>query len=127
MSSAKSFLSFPNARIKSSFKSLGISASVDVNVDKEINDIKELEYQRLLDASIVDQENVVQNSTDGEDISNLDSDFEMDYNAIKHLTGDIAEGPLGMDDSLLADFKPSLRHQKRSSSRKKRVKAGFKT
>jgi hypothetical protein len=126
MSSAKSFLSFPDARIKSSFKSLGITASVNANVDKGINDIKELEYQRLLEAPIVDQENEVQNSTDGEDISDLDSDFEMDYNAIKHLTGDIAEDPLGMDGSLLADFKPSSRHQKKSSSRKKRVKAGSK-
>jgi hypothetical protein len=59
MSSTKSFLSFPNARIKSSFKSLGITASVNTNVDKGINDIKELEHQRLLEAPIVNQENEV--------------------------------------------------------------------
>jgi hypothetical protein len=111
---------------KSSFRSLGISTSVDVDVDKGINNMKELEYQRLLEALIVVHENLVQNSAEGEDISDLDSDFEMYYNAIKHLTGDIVEDPLGMDSSLLADLKPLPRHQKRSSSRKKRAKTSSK-
>jgi hypothetical protein len=50
----------------------------------------------------------------------------MDYHAIKHLTGDIAEDSLGMDGSLLVDFKPSPRSQKNSSSRKKRAKTSLK-
>jgi hypothetical protein len=111
---------------KSSFRSLGISASVDVDVEKGINNIKELEYQRLLEAPIVEQENLVQNTTEGEDISDLDNDFEMDYHAIKHHIGDIAEDPLGMDGSLLVVFKPSPRRQKSSSSRKKRAKTSLK-
>jgi hypothetical protein len=126
MSKAKSFLPFLNAKIKSSFRSLGISASVDVDVDKGINNIKELEYQRLLEAPKVELEILVQNTTEGEDMSDLDSDFEMDYHAIKHLTGDIAEDPLGMDGSLLVDFKPSPRLQKNNSSRKKRAKTSLK-
>jgi hypothetical protein len=80
----------------------------------------------LLEAPIVVHENLVQNSTEGEDISDLDSDFEMYYNEIKHLTGDIVEDSLGMDSSLLADFKPLPRHQERSSSRKKRAKTSSK-
>jgi hypothetical protein len=101
MSKAKSFLSFPNAKIKFSFRSLGIFVRIDVDVDKGIDNIKDLEYQRLLEALKVELENLVQNTTYGEDMNDLDSDFEMDYHAIKHLTGDIAEDPLSMDGSCL--------------------------
>jgi hypothetical protein len=37
-------------------------------------------------------------------MSDLDSDFELDHHAIKHLTGDIAGDALGMDGSMLVDF-----------------------
>jgi hypothetical protein len=55
-------------------------------------------------------------------MSDMDSDFEMDHQAIKHLNGDIADETLGIDGSLLIDFKPSSRLQKTRSSRKKRAK-----
>jgi hypothetical protein len=42
MSEVKSFLSFPNARIRSTITSLGISLGNDV--EKGIDNIKELEY-----------------------------------------------------------------------------------
>jgi hypothetical protein len=52
MSQVNSFLSFPNEKIKSSFRTLGISAGIDV--DKGINNIKDLEYQRLLEVPKVE-------------------------------------------------------------------------
>jgi hypothetical protein len=52
--------------------------------------------------------------------SEVDSRFGIDLNAIKHLTGDIAENVSGFDGSPLMDFKPTPRHRKASSSRKSR-------
>jgi hypothetical protein len=44
----------------------------------------------------------------GEDVeSDLDSDFGLDHNAIKHLIGDIVENMDGNDGSPLTDFKPT--------------------
>jgi hypothetical protein len=54
--------------------------------------------------------------------SKVDSDFGFDLNAIKHLTGDIAENGYGFDGSPFMDFKPKPRHRKASSSRKNRAK-----
>jgi hypothetical protein len=47
MSMAKSFSLFPNEKIKSSFRSLGISDGT--NIDRGIDNIKDLEYQRFLE------------------------------------------------------------------------------
>jgi hypothetical protein len=43
--------------------------------------------------------------------SEVDSDFGLDLNAIKHLTGDIADNVSGFDGSPLMDFKPTPRHR----------------
>jgi hypothetical protein len=74
--SKASFLSFPNTKIKSSFRSLGISAGIDVDVDKGINNIKDLEFQRLLEAPKVELQKTVQNPVDSEDMSDIDSAIE---------------------------------------------------
>jgi hypothetical protein len=121
MSKARSFLSFPNAKIKSSFRFLGISAGT--NVDRSIDNIKDLEHQRLLEATQLESENWALNTSDGEGMSDMDIDFEMDHQAIKHLNGDITGDTLGIDGSLFIDFKPSPRLQKTKSSRKKRAKS----
>jgi glutamine cyclotransferase len=49
MSSNTSFLAFLNSRIMSSITTLGVSLSNDVA--KRIENIKELEYNKLLEAS----------------------------------------------------------------------------
>jgi hypothetical protein len=46
MSDAKSFLSFPNAKIKSNITSLGIDCSSNRGIDAGIDKIKKLEYIR---------------------------------------------------------------------------------
>jgi hypothetical protein len=81
MSEAKSFLSFPNAKIKSTISSLGI-VSGD-SLDKGIEKVKELEYLRLLDAPSVETTNSFQNTTDDELGSDIDSDFGLDHKAIQ--------------------------------------------
>jgi hypothetical protein len=48
MSMVKSFLLFPNEKIKTSFRSLGISDGT--NIDRGIDIIKDLDYQRFLEA-----------------------------------------------------------------------------
>jgi hypothetical protein len=104
-------LSFPNARIKSKIASLGIS--IGSNVDNCNNIIKEIEDKRLFEAPNLESTNKVQNTTDDDVASDIDSDFGLDHHAIiQHLTGDIVEDMLGTDGSLLMDFKPTPRHKK---------------
>jgi hypothetical protein len=70
LSEVKSFLSFPNARIKSTITS-GISIGNDV--DKGMDNIKELlEYKRMLDAANLESKNKVQNTSDVDDVSDVD-------------------------------------------------------
>jgi hypothetical protein len=47
-----------------------------MDANNGINIIKELEYQRLLEAPKVEIEKLVHNTAEGEDMSDLDSDFE---------------------------------------------------
>jgi hypothetical protein len=124
MSMAKSFLLFLNEKIKSSLMSLGISDGT--NIDRGIDNIKDLQYQRFLEAPQLESVNLEMNTTEGEGMSDMDSDFEMDHLTIKNLNGDIVGDSLGMDGSLFIDFKPSPRLQKISSSRKKRAKTKLK-
>jgi hypothetical protein len=57
MSVNKSFLSFPNAKIKSSITSLGIDCSNTRDIDAGIDNMKELEFKRLLEVPVVGQAN----------------------------------------------------------------------
>jgi hypothetical protein len=120
----KSLLSFPNEKIKSSFRSVGISD--EFNLVKGIDNIKGLEYQRFLEKPQLEYENMEINTIEAEGMSDIDTDFEMDHQAIKSLNGDVAGGTLGMDGSLFIDFKPPPRVQKSNSSRKKRAKTKLK-
>jgi hypothetical protein len=124
MSEAKSFLSFPNVKIKSTNSSLSIS--IGSNVDQGIDMIKEIEYKRLLEAPNLESANETQNKTDEDFESDIDSDFGSDHNAIQHLTGDLAENMFRIDGSPLMDFKPTPRHKKACSSRKKKAKKQIK-
>jgi hypothetical protein len=63
-SESKSFLSFPNDKIKSTISSLGIS--VGINVDQGIDMNKEIEYNRLFEAPNIESANESQNITDEE-------------------------------------------------------------
>jgi hypothetical protein len=84
-------------KIKSTIPSLGITS--DSNMDKGIEKVKEIEYMRLLDAPNVKTANTIQNATDDEFGSDVDSDFGLDHNAIQHLTGDIVDSMFGIDGS----------------------------
>jgi hypothetical protein len=77
MSMARSFLSSPNEKIKSSFRSLGIPD--ETNIYRGIDNIKDLEYQRFLEKPQLDSENLEINTTEGEGMSDMDNDFEMDH------------------------------------------------
>jgi hypothetical protein len=94
-------------KIKSTIPSLGITS--DSNMDKGIEKVKEIEYMRLLDAPNV---KTVQNATDDEFGSDVDSDFGLDHNAIQHLTGDIVDSMFGIDGSPIMDIKRTPRTKK---------------
>jgi hypothetical protein len=114
MSDAKSFLSFSNTKIKSNISSLSIDCSNNKNIDVGIDSIKELEYSRLLDRPEVGTTKETIDSTDDEICSDIGSDFGFDHNAIKYLTGDIAENSFGNDGSLIMDFKPIPKTKKQA-------------
>jgi hypothetical protein len=109
-SKAQSFLSFPNARIRSTITSLGIDLGSDV--ENGIDNVKELEYNKLLEASNLETKDKEHGTLGEENESDLDSDLGFDYNAIQHLVGYIVEEVLGNDGSLLIDFKPTPRNKK---------------
>jgi hypothetical protein len=88
--SANLFLSFPNAKIKSTITCLCIDCSSTIDIEAGIDKIKEIEHKRLLEVPIVGQANEIHNSDDDEILSDSDSEFGLDYNAINYLTGDIA-------------------------------------
>jgi hypothetical protein len=122
MSEAKSFLSFPNAKIKSTITSLGIGCSSNIDIDVGIDKIKEIEYMRSLEGSNVGTTKEVQNSIDDELHSDIDTDLGLDHNAIRYLTGDIAESSVGNDGSPMIDFKPTPKTKKTCSNRQHKVK-----
>jgi hypothetical protein len=109
-SEAKSFLSFPNTKIKSTISSLGIVTGD--GLDKGIEKFKEIEYLRLLDVPKVETTNSFQNITDDELGSDVDSDIGLDYKAIQCLTG-----------SPLTDFKPLPKTKKMGSSSKGKTRS----
>jgi hypothetical protein len=119
-SETKSFLSFPNAKIRSTIILLGIASGS--NLDQGIDLIKKTECSRLLEAPNLAAVPEAQDRLDEDFESEVDSDFGLDLNAIKHLIGDIADNVSGFDGSPLMDFKPTPRHRKSSSSRKSRAK-----
>jgi hypothetical protein len=106
----KSFLSYSNAKFKSTISSLGISAGS--NLDQGIDLIKKIEYSRLLEVPNLVAVSETQDRSDEEFESESDSDFGLDHNAIKHLIGDIVETVSVIDGSPLMDFKPTPRHKK---------------
>jgi hypothetical protein len=101
-------------KIKSTIPSLGITS--DSNMDKGIEKVKEIEYMRLLDAPNV---KTVQNATDDEFGSDVDSDFGLDHNAIQHLTGDIVDSMFGIDGNPIMDIKRTPRTKKKACSSRK--------
>jgi hypothetical protein len=116
----KSFLSFPNAKIRSTIISLGIAFGS--NLDQGIDLIKKTECGRLLEAPNLAAVPEAQDRLDEDFESEVDSDFGLDLNVIKHLTGDITDNVSGFDGSPLMDFKPAPRLRKASSSRKSKAK-----
>jgi hypothetical protein len=108
-SETKSFLSFPNAKIRSTIISLCIASRS--NLDQGIDLIKKTECSRLLEAPNLGAVPEAQDRLDEDFESEVDSDFGLDLNAIKHLTGDIADNVSGFDGSPLMDFKPTPRHR----------------
>jgi hypothetical protein len=120
MSETKSFLSFTNDKIKSSIISLGISGGI--NLDQGIDKIKNIELHRMLETPVIGLANEAQNTSDDDGESDVDNDFGLDHNAIKHLIGDIAETMDGNDGSPLTNFKPLPRHKKACSSRKPKAR-----
>jgi hypothetical protein len=76
----------------------------------------------MLETPIIGLTNEAQNASDDDGESDVDSDFGLDHNAIKHLIGDIAESMDGNDGSPLTDFKPLPRHKKVCSSRKPKAR-----
>jgi hypothetical protein len=122
MLEVKSFLSFPNAKIKSTITSLGVDCGRAIDIETGIDRIKEIEHKRLLEAPIIGQANEIPISDEDEILSDLDSDFGLDYNAINYLTGDIAEVLVGKDGSPATDFKPTPKTKKTDSSRQRKAK-----
>jgi hypothetical protein len=116
---SKSFLSFFNAQIRSTIKSIGTASGS--NLEQGIELIKDIECGRLLETpNLVAAPEVQDRSEDFG--SKVDSDFGLDLDAIKHLTGDIAENMSRFDGSPLMDLKPTSKPRKASSSRKNREK-----
>jgi hypothetical protein len=122
MLKVKSFLSFPNAKIKSTITSPGIDCGRAIDIEAGIDRIKEIEHNRLLEAPIVGQANEIPISDEDEILSDLGTDFGLDYNAINYLTGDIAEVLVGKDGSPATDFKPTPKTKKIGSSRQRKAK-----
>jgi hypothetical protein len=112
---SKSFLSFSNAKIRSTIRSLGFAFGS--NLDQGIDLIKEIECGRLLEAPNLDAVPEAQDRLEDFE-SEVDSDFGHDLHAIKHLTQDIAENVFGFDGSPLMNFKSKPRHRKASSGKK---------
>jgi hypothetical protein len=108
----KSFLSFPNAKIRSTIISLGIAFGS--NLDQGIDLIKKTECGRLLEAPNLAAVPEAQDRLDEDFESEVDSDFGLDLNAIKHLTGDITDNVSGFDGSPLMDFKRHLDSEKQA-------------
>jgi hypothetical protein len=122
MLEAKSFLSFSATKIKSNFSSLGIDCSNNKNIDVCIENIKELEYMRLLEGPKAGATKESLDSTDDEVFSDIGSDFGFDHNAIKFLNGDIADSSFGNDGSPIMDFKTLSKYKKTGSCRQHKVK-----
>jgi hypothetical protein len=106
MLEAKCSLSFSATKIKSNFSSLGIDCSNNKNIDVGIENIKELEYMRLLEGPKARATKESLDSTDDEVFSDIGSDFGFDHKAIKILTGDIADSLFGNYGSPIMDIKP---------------------
>jgi hypothetical protein len=80
MSTSKSFLSFSDDKIVTGITSLGISLGNEV--DKGLENIKNLEHNRLLEASKTDLNKDKQDCSDEDDASESDSDIDLDQRAI---------------------------------------------
>jgi hypothetical protein len=119
LSSNKSFLDFLNSRIMSSITTLGVSLSNDVA--KRIENIKELEYNKLLEASKTKPKDKELWNSDNDSVSEKDSNIGLDHHGIQHLIGDIADDVFGEDGSTWSDFKPAPR--KRKLVQTKRIEA----
>jgi hypothetical protein len=108
----------------SSITSLGILLGREV--EKGVENIRELEQNRLLEGSKSKLKKMELEISDDEDVSDMDSDLGLDQYAIQHLVGDIADDVFGADGSLLMDFRPTPRNKMKGSNRKhksnKRVK-----
>jgi hypothetical protein len=72
-STNKSFLSFSNERLVSSITSLGISLGKEV--EKGVENIRELEQNRLLEGSKSKPKKMEQEISDDEDVSDMDGDL----------------------------------------------------
>jgi hypothetical protein len=102
MSKSKSFLSFSDSRIISNISALGFS--LDDEVAKNITNIKELEYSRLVEASNKETKEKCKQYLEDEDLSDTESNLGLDQAAIEHLVGDIADETLGVDGSPCSDL-----------------------
>jgi hypothetical protein len=116
-SGTKSFLSSSDSQIALNISNLGVH--LGDNEDKNIENIKLLEHNRLAEASKMDQKQINITHTQEEDdaISDKDSDLGLDHDTIQHLVGDITKDVFGDDGSLWRDFKPKPRKNKSGSNK----------
>jgi hypothetical protein len=117
---SKSFLSFLDSCINSRIDKLGVSFGTDVK--QEVRNIKRLEASMLeqdIDQTHREASCLIESEND---ISDDDSDFDINQQTIQHLIGDIANDILGDVRSPLNDFKPGSKKNKAGSRKKKKNK-----
>jgi hypothetical protein len=117
---SKSFLSFLDSRVVSNIATLEVSIGNDIG--KSIASLKELEHNRLLQASNSEPKHKQTCQLYEDETSDVDSDLGLDQHAIQHLVGDIAEDALGMEGTPWSDFKLVPRKSKSGSTKKNRGK-----
>jgi hypothetical protein len=122
---SKSFFAFSNSKVEKNIATLGVS--LGNNVASTIACLKEIEHNRLVQASSSKLRQLELGIMHDEEVSDIDSDLGLDQYAIKHLVGDIAKDILGTEGTQWSDFKLVSRKSKFGSSKKGRSKKKVKT
>jgi hypothetical protein len=117
---SKSFLALSDSKVVNNTTTLGVSLGKDVR--KSIACLKEVEHNRLLQASNSEPKHIDTCQLYDEEVSDMDSDLGLDQHAIQHLVGDIAEDILGMEGTPWSDFKPVPRKPKSGSTKERKSK-----
>jgi hypothetical protein len=117
---SKSFLLFSDSCINARIDKLGVSFGS--NVKQGVRNIKRLEADRLEHDNDQAHRETSPHIETKNDISDDDSDFGIDQQAIQHLVGDIANDILDDAGSPLTDFKPGSKKNKVGSRKTKKSK-----